>query len=480
MPLSFNADNINGTVCLKLSGELDAESRKKLEEMAAVLTGNGGMRCVIDLSGVIAADSIGYVGLLNFSRIIRQRGGVCGVCSMSRELFELVERSGGLHSLKIFTNPTTAAEALASLQVMPALSPSEEGENSTDAGTDAGAVTATENGRSRNTALAGQNDNRAPLPDPIGYDYRRILQKAAEHQARAARESSRSDTGSPKLPWPLSWLTPLVPLWKWHTLLAAATALMLITAPGEKGQAMTNLSYLCAGLVPLAALAGIFWKRGPEILTPLALITICLLQSLPYVQGHGEAWYKAGFKPTFSSYSTLSAADSKFPSSIPANGAAEGAPNGKSDSNPGILVAARLARWTYPSTAAVLCCWIYIAFRTIKSRAHSIVKILYSLLLVYGLLPMALAVNLPLQRVAGLSLFGFPTLMEPRILLAVLGAPAFGAGIILGWIKELLTEKENILPEEHQKLWERSISRVADIILSICLVILMVVPIIRG
>lgn len=112
MELNFNAENRLGVTCLSLSGGLDISSRKKLTEIAKILSGKGAVRCAVDMSEIVSMDAMGYVALLNFREIFTKAGAAIALCSVNPDVFERIVKSDGLNKFKILNTLQDAVDML--------------------------------------------------------------------------------------------------------------------------------------------------------------------------------------------------------------------------------------------------------------------------------------------------------------------------------------------------------------------------------
>lgn len=110
--LAFKAENRLGVTCLTLTGSLDINSRKKLTKIAQILRDNKAQRTVLDFSGLVSIDAMGYVALLNFKDIMEKAGAITALCCISPDVFDRIVKSEGLGKFKIFKSLQDAVDVL--------------------------------------------------------------------------------------------------------------------------------------------------------------------------------------------------------------------------------------------------------------------------------------------------------------------------------------------------------------------------------
>ena len=93
-PFSITTSRENGTLTLKVIGELDLATASDLEQEIAASSGDGGTHVNLDFSECGFIDSTGLQSVIGNARRLRDSGGRLTVSNLDGEVLALFEMTG--------------------------------------------------------------------------------------------------------------------------------------------------------------------------------------------------------------------------------------------------------------------------------------------------------------------------------------------------------------------------------------------------
>jgi anti-anti-sigma factor len=92
--MNISRENLDGVICVKMSGRLDAISAPEAERVLEEIQNSGSQQVLLDLEGLEYISSVGLRVILTLFKELRQKNGKVALCCLSDYVMEIFEVSG--------------------------------------------------------------------------------------------------------------------------------------------------------------------------------------------------------------------------------------------------------------------------------------------------------------------------------------------------------------------------------------------------